>query len=171
MTSESELIFHLLYLLFTYCIVYPPKEFIAIGLTTDQICAKAFGFMSEDRQFIQYHQKRTILTAVIHSFVPFLYTTLYTYHFSDNGLNDFINGYKNAIAHGQHQYGNVVIHVVWQAIVILSIVIPPLVAMCAFYWYWQNWQRHPLTVDLQKYVNIGQNWRDVATSINDEFRR
>lgn len=159
MPSESELIFHLLYLLFTYCVLYPPKEFIAIGLTTDQVCLKVFGFMTEDRQFIQYHQKRTMLTAVIHSFLPFSYTMLFTYHFSDNGLRD---GYI---------YRNAFLHVVWQAIVILSIVIPPLVAMCAFYWYWPKWQRHPLTVDLQKYVNIGQNWTDVAASINDEFRR
>lgn len=170
MTSESELIFHLLYLLFTYCVVYPPKEFIAIGLTTDQICTKVFGFMSEEMQFIQYHQKRTILTAVIHSFLPFLYTTLYTYHFSDNGLSDFINGYKNKNVQEQQQYGNV-LHVAWQAIVILSLMIPPLVSMCALCWYWPNWKRHPLTVDLQKYVNIGQNWNDVATNINEEFRR
>lgn len=162
---ESELVTNFLRLSTIYYIVYPPW-------TADQICAKVLDLVfseSEGRQFIQYQRKRTILTAVIHSLLPLFYVSQFAYWF-DTEVGGYINQ-KTTQQHGIFQDIrdgiNVLKLYVWLVVMIASVIIPPLVIATAAYWYW----RHPLTIDLQKFANIGQNWQDVAIGINNEFRR
>lgn len=171
MASESEFVFHLLYFLFTYCVIYPPKEFIDIGLTTDQICAKILRLRSDDeeRQFVQFHQRRTVRNAIIHSFIPFGYISMYTYYYSGgNGGND-----EDYTAPADYTLS----YFIWKILVILSLALPPVVAAISFYWSWNQWQRHPLSKSLVRYANNNndgneqQGWTTVANSVNDEFRR
>lgn len=147
--------FHLTFLLITYCIVYPPQEFISTGLTLNQICAQLFDYSSEELEFIQYHQKRTILTLTIHTFIPFVYIVCYNFNFHNPN----------------YQYPNAIWYICWNSFAIFAYIVPLIGACLALYWYWQQFENHPLTKNLKKYTNTGRNWKEVATSINDEFRR
>lgn len=165
--SEKEFVFHSLGCLSVYYVLYPPKEFIPIGWTTDQICLNILGFMSEYRQFIQYHQKRTALTALMHSLLLLLYVSQFAYHFDiEQNLTAEIDGYKIQI----RPHYSIIFQLVLFLLIIASLIIPLVVMTIVLYWYWPMWQHHPLTIELQKYAINGQHWQDVATSINDEFR-
>lgn len=147
--------FHLFFILITYCIVYPPKEFISTGLTINQICLKLFGYSSEELEFIQHHQKRTIITLAIHTFIPFIYIGLYNLNYYDSS----------------YQYPNIVLYIAWQCFVLCAYLVPLFGAGLALYWHLRDCENHPLTKNLKKFTNTGRKWNEVATSINDEFRR
>lgn len=152
--NDSEVIYNLLSALITYCIVYPPLEFVEIGLTIDKLFKNVLG--SEELEFIRYHQRRCCLTLIVHCFLPFTYTTLYLLNFDDVWIE---NG------------ENVVKYMVWNSFTITSLVMP-LIGLCvSFAWYWNDWSNHPTTKTLRKYCNNDNNWHSVATSINDEYRR
>lgn len=59
----------LFYILISGCIIYPPTEFISAGLTIKDICSTWLG--SENEFFIQYHIKRSVVTLMVHSMLPF----------------------------------------------------------------------------------------------------
>lgn len=68
---SSEIAYTLLYTLLTICIIYPPIEFVSAGLTIPIIFSKILG--SEEEQFVRYHIKRSALTLLIYSLLPFGY--------------------------------------------------------------------------------------------------
>lgn len=67
--SSTFLFYTISYSLITSCIIYPPTEFVAAGLTIKQVFDGFLG--SESEHFIQYHIKRSIVTLLVHSLLPF----------------------------------------------------------------------------------------------------
>ena len=63
-----DLYFSFIYLVVAICFVSPPKEFISIGFTIQNIFGSYLG--SEAFDFVGYHLKRTSLTVLIHSLIP-----------------------------------------------------------------------------------------------------
>lgn len=66
--ESPELSFTLAYVVLAFCFVFTPNEFRAAGLTVQNVFASWLG--SEDVGFIQYHVKRTSVTALVHSALP-----------------------------------------------------------------------------------------------------
>lgn len=68
---SSDILFTLLYILLTICVIYPPIEFISAGLTIPTAFSSFLGF--EEEQFIRYHIKRSSLTLFVYSLLPLGY--------------------------------------------------------------------------------------------------
>lgn len=65
----SDLFFYsLCYFLISACIVYPPIEFVAAGLTIKDIFRDLLG--CENEFFVQYHIRRSIITLIVHFMLP-----------------------------------------------------------------------------------------------------
>ena len=62
------LFYSLMYGFFCLCVIAPPTEFVSAGLTIQHIFSSFLG--SEDMTFIEYHIKRTTVTAFVHSLLP-----------------------------------------------------------------------------------------------------
>lgn len=152
--NDSEVIYNLLFALISYCVIYPPLEFVEIGLTINKVLKNLLG--NEEIEFIQYHQRRSSLTLIVHCFIPFTYTVLY-----------FLNFENVWIREGD----NVLKYMVWNSFIITSLVMPLFGLCVGFAWHRNNWSNHPISKTLKKYCNNDSNWQSVATSINDEFRR
>ena len=67
--ESQDLIVTVIYVLIAMCFVAPPTEFVSAGITVQNICSCLLG--SETMFFIQYHIKRTTVTLLIHSLLPF----------------------------------------------------------------------------------------------------
>lgn len=51
------------------CIIYPPTEFVSAGLTIKDIFSNLLG--SENEFFVQYHIRKSVITLLIYSMLPF----------------------------------------------------------------------------------------------------
>lgn len=151
--NDSEVIYNLLFVLVTYCIVYPPLEFVEIGLTIDKLFKNLLG--NEDIEFIQYHQRRCCLQLLVHCFIPFTYTFLYFLTFESAWVKE----------------DNVITYVLWNSFATAALWMVLFGIGMVYAWYRNNWRNHPISDTLRKYSNNDDNWQSVATSINDEFRR
>lgn len=57
-------------------------------------------------------------------------------------------------------------------IYVTSAFILPITAACLLYlWFKDNWKEHPIAKNLGKFRNNNSDWKTVAASINDEYRR
>lgn len=152
--SETEFVYHLIFLLFSFCIIYPPTEFVSIGLTINHIFGTLLG--AEDIEFVQYHLRRTCFTLIAHTFLPFLYITFYYLKFDDvieYDANLFIQ------------------FMCWNSLVIFSLISPMIGIGCVYYWWRNDYERHPIVNNLRKYCNNDNNWERAAADVNAEFRR
>lgn len=68
---SSEIVYTLLCMLLTFCVIYPPTEFVSAGITIPVLFSSILG--SEEEEFIRYHIKRSTLTLFIYSLLPFIY--------------------------------------------------------------------------------------------------
>lgn len=66
---QEIIIYTILYLLFSICIIFPPIEFISAGFTVSSIFSFLLG--EERFDFVGYQLRRTIITSFIHSCLPF----------------------------------------------------------------------------------------------------
>ena len=62
------LFYSLMYGFFCLCFVAPPTEFVSAGLTVQHIFSSFLG--SEEMTFIEFHIKKTTVTAFVHSLLP-----------------------------------------------------------------------------------------------------
>lgn len=152
--SDTEIVYHLIFILFSYCVIYPPTEFESTGLTLNQLFSRFLG--SEDIEFIQYHIRRTFLTLIAHSLLPFFYVLFYYFKF------DYVF---------ESSYENVLKAVCWNSFVVIAFLLPIIALAIAYCWYKNDWKNHPITKNLQKYCNHGIEWDRVAADVNAEFRR
>lgn len=152
MASEEIIFFHLMYILFTYCALYPPQEFLNVGLSVDKICAALVTFPPEQTQFVQFHKYRTTANQLFHSILPLLYFGVYDLYFTD------------LVGHQPHW----LVAACWSCIRWAS-VLGPLALAASTVYKWKS-DRHPLMVEMAKYCVQGQSWPDVAASINTEYR-
>lgn len=80
--SDSELAYHLFYMLLSFGIVYPPEELSLMGLTIEKLFDKYLG--NEMHYFIKYHQRRTALNLFVHSCLPLIHFIIYIFMFPDD---------------------------------------------------------------------------------------
>lgn len=67
--NSSVAVYTLFYLAITLCFVFKTKEFISAGLTVEHFFEKLLG--NEFDNFVFYNIRRTSLTLIVHSFLPF----------------------------------------------------------------------------------------------------
>lgn len=150
----SALLFYtLFYLLMSGCIVYPPTEFILIGLTVKDIFARFLG--SENEVFVQYHIRRSIITLLVHSMLPLGYVT---------GLIYFGHMDAAKLLTGENFLG---------LLFLVYVIVGPLYLLHEmFEWFLHNWSLHPIARNLAVYCNSSDaSWKSVASDINTEYRR
>lgn len=153
--SEAEFAYHCIFFIFSFGIVYPPTEFVSIGLTINHIFGTILG--SEDIEFVQYHLRRTCLNVIVHTFLPLFYILIYYLKFDTLLEYDAIDSPLTFI--------------VWNTLVILAFVAPTIASGVVFYWNKNDWNNHPIVTNLQKYCNADKQWERVAADVNAEFRR
>lgn len=150
--QEAEIVFNLVFLLFALGIIYPPQEFESIGLTINNVFSTFLG--CSDIEFVQYQLRRTCLTLFIHTILPTFYVVYYFLKFGDVFEYDVQVFPK---------------FVLWNLFVIFAIVLPVISAGIIYYWCANDYAKHPIARNLQKYNR--DNWIQAATDINAEYRR
>lgn len=155
--SEEEIAYHMLFVLFTFCLIYPPAEFVSIGLTINNIFGGYFGI--EDVEFVQYHLRRTSFTLLAHTFMPFAYVVFYFVKFETLFVTEVSSIW------------GILIFVAWNSFVTFALTVPFITGAVVYIWKLNNWRRHPIAENLRKYCNADANWERVAADINAEFRR
>lgn len=152
MASDEIIFFQLMYVLFAYCVVYPPQEFINIGLSVEKISDSLFKFPPEPTQFVQHHKHRTTANRLLHSTLPLIYFVLYEFYFGHLTI-------------GNHYW---LFAFEWTLLLCTSLGVPlALIALSVYEWKTNS---HQLMLEMTKYCNQGQSWRDVAASIDVEYR-
>uniref|UniRef100_A0A8D8AJW5 Transmembrane protein 129 n=1 Tax=Culex pipiens TaxID=7175 RepID=A0A8D8AJW5_CULPI len=159
MSQESAIVFTIFYALLCFCIVYPSTEFVSAGLTVDHVFSSTLG--SESMQFVQHHIRRTSLNLMVHSLLPVMYIRVYFMQFGDDGGDGGGIGELPVVA------------IAWKVFIGAAIALPGLVAGAIYWWSRDGWQNHPIAKRLGRFCDGERlrDWRAVATSINDEFRR
>lgn len=150
--QETEFIFTLVFILFSFFIIYPPNEFESIGLTINNVFGSLLG--SIDIEFIQYHLRRTCLTLFIHTILPFLY--IISYYLKFGTILDYDVRYFVKFA-------------IWNSFVIFAILLPILSIGIIYVWCKDDFLRHPISENLRKYNR--DSWLQAAVDINAEYRR
>lgn len=153
--SEAEFVYHCIFFIFSFGIVYPPAEFVSIGLTINHIFASILG--SEDIEFVQYHLRRTCLTLIVHAFLPLIYICFYYLKFNVLLEYDAIDA--------------PITFLVWNSLVAFALFAPTAASGLVFYWHQNDWDKHPIVNNLRKYCNADKQWERVAADVNAEFRR
>lgn len=147
-----ELEFSLVFLLFSFCIIYPPTEFESIGLTVNNLFGSLLG--SVDIEFIQFHFRRTCLTIFVHTVLPFSYIICYYLKFGRLFEHDAQVFMRYAL---------------WNSFVICAFLLPLISIFAIYVWCKDDFQRHPIAVNLRKYNR--DSWLQAAVDINAEFRQ
>jgi hypothetical protein len=158
--SDSEFIFTLLYLLLCFGLIYPPSEFVGIGLTIDQLFSSYL--VAESIEFVQHHIKRINLTLLLHSFLPQLYI-IFIQFVADEEKEDERNADNEFTP----------LQVLWMGFRVFAGLQPLLAFGIIYYWHKNDWKNHPIPKCLVKFTNDTNflNWRAVAESVNAEYRR
>nr|XP_002164558.4 LOW QUALITY PROTEIN: E3 ubiquitin-protein ligase TM129 [Hydra vulgaris] len=143
-----DLYFSFVFLVVALCFVSPPKEFISIGFTVQNIFSSYLG--SEAVDFVGYHMKRTTLTILVHSLIPLVYYISLGFLSPELHLFSFLNLSP------------------WVQFFFLVSFSCALIGVVLFFvWTYPTSNYHPLARDL---VKFGTPWRSVASQINLEFR-
>ncbi|XP_044593761.1 E3 ubiquitin-protein ligase TM129 [Cotesia glomerata] len=141
------------YILFVAGIVYPPQEFVSVGLTISEVFSSWLG--NESTAFVQYHIKRSIITFLIHSLLPFVYII---------GLT--LLGYIDTV---QLLIGTE--HSLWLTLSLCALVGPLYTLARIINWSRNDWSQHPIAKKLAIYCdNDNKSWIDVASNVNIEFQ-
>ncbi|KAK0094837.1 hypothetical protein PV326_009852 [Microctonus aethiopoides] len=141
------------YGLFAACVFYPPKEFVSMGFTISELASLWLG--QELDSFIQYHIKRSIVTLMVHSLLPFGYVV---------GLA--MRGHIDAV---QILFGSE--NPIWLTLCICTLIGPMYTLYKILTWSKNNWSKHPIAKNLSIYCAGDENrtWTDIASNINREF--
>lgn len=178
----SALLFYtLFYLLMSGCIVYPPTEFILIGLTVKDIFARFLG--SENEVFVQYHIRRSIITLLVHSMLPLGNDRLDLDCLDCDKYKNcsYINfcsvypGYVTGLIYFGHMDAAKLLtgeNFLGLLFLVYVIVGPLYLLHEMFEWFLHNWSLHPIARNLAVYCNSSDaSWKSVASDINTEYRR
>lgn len=153
--SEAEFVYHCIFFMFSFGIVYPPTEFVSIGLTINHMFVSLLG--SAEIEFVQYHLRRTCLTQIAHAFLPLFYIVIYYLKFGVLFQYDATDAPLTFL--------------VWNSLVLLALLAPTIASGLVFYWQKNNWDNHPIVNNLRKYCNADKQWERIAADVNAEFRR
>ncbi|KAJ3642154.1 hypothetical protein Zmor_024963, partial [Zophobas morio] len=151
---SDEVIFSLFYLILSFCIVYPPVEFVSAGFTIPSLFSRVLG--SEDENFVSYHIKRTIVTLGVYSILPLGYIiALFASELFENVSTLIVSG-----------------SLFWKIFFTTSLALPVLALYQIRNWMIDDFKYHPIAINLGKFCNNNnRDWKSVASDINAEFRR
>ncbi|EZA52281.1 hypothetical protein X777_08951 [Ooceraea biroi] len=147
------------------CIIYPPTEFMSLGLTVKDIFAHWLG--SENEFFIQYHIKRSTITLLVHSILPLG---------SREFIHDsFFSGYIVGLIYLDHIDVAKLLFTGESPIRLLIVIYITIGPLCMLNeigeWFIHDWALHPIAQNLSAYSNSNTSWITVACDINTEYRR
>uniref|UniRef100_A0A8C6SJE4 Transmembrane protein 129, E3 ubiquitin protein ligase n=1 Tax=Neogobius melanostomus TaxID=47308 RepID=A0A8C6SJE4_9GOBI len=121
--ETPELSFTLAYWVFCLCFVFTPNEFRSAGLTVQNLFSSWLG--SEDMGFIQYHIRRSSVTALVHSGLPLGY-------------------YLGMCLAAPEQHTEHILEA-WQLYLMVAILVHVGAWTLVMYWSMWNWQQHPIS--------------------------
>lgn len=148
---EQDLIYSIVYVLLCAAIIYPPAEFVSAGFTIPVLFSKFLG--SENDSFIHFHLKRSLITLMTYSLLPFGYIiTIIVF-----GNLEMLEIFTRSV------FGNIYLT--------LSLMLPIAALYQIKVWTDNNYEEHPIAKNLSKFCNNGMNWRSIQTNIDIEFRR
>ncbi|KAL3095374.1 hypothetical protein niasHS_007473 [Heterodera schachtii] len=142
------LFFLLLSVFFSLLLILPSDALHLAGFTIPKIFVNFLG--DERLHFVEYHLRRTLLTAFIHSAIPFLCFV---------GLGLSID--QPVFSHSPNNF------IQWLSLFSLLIVAAS-IAILSFCRS-NNYERHPLVHTLRN-LSEDQNWQTLAREIDDEVR-
>ncbi|KHN72874.1 Transmembrane protein [Toxocara canis] len=143
---QNTVLYTIIYVLFSICIIFPPIEFISAGFTIPSIFSSLLG--DEKFDFITYQLRRTVLTMFIHLCLPFFYFVFLA----------FVQDEPIFVVHPTEM-----IHVLAHCSLLL-------VLLSAAYFcirYAHSWESHETIKCLKRFDS---NWTAVADRINTEYR-
>ncbi|XP_044267647.1 E3 ubiquitin-protein ligase TM129 [Tribolium madens] len=151
---SEEVIFTLFYLILSFCIIYPPVEFVSAGFTIPSLFSRVLG--SEDENFVSYHIKRTIVTLGVYSLLPLGYIIALF-------ASEYFQDVSSLIIDGS---------LFWKVFFTTSLALPILALYQIRNWIIDDFKHHPIAINLAKFCNNNnRDWKTVAADINTEFRR
>ncbi|XP_017776666.1 PREDICTED: E3 ubiquitin-protein ligase TM129 [Nicrophorus vespilloides] len=148
----ADVVFLLFYLLFAFCVIFPPTECISFGFTIPQLFSSILG--SEHENFIEYHMKRTAFTLLIYSVLPLGFIFGTTFFGDENGIQKlwFVDDS------------------IWISVLLSLAIILPILAFFEIVRYKLSWENHAIVKTLKKFTTGNRDWRMIAQNINFEFR-
>lgn len=150
--DRPEVTFTLAYIVFVFCFVFTPTEFISAGVTVQNLFSGWLG--SEDLGFVQYHIKRTTVTLLVHSILPLGYYFGMCIAAPDKNL---------WYVHSAND--------IWQLYFTISVALPLFSLVLVLHWSRNKWGNHPISKSIGAHALPQSSWRAVSSSINTEFRR
>ncbi|XP_050437108.1 E3 ubiquitin-protein ligase TM129 [Adelges cooleyi] len=143
--STSMLIYTLFYIIVSACFVFRTTEFVSNGLTVENLFETYIG--KEFDAFVTHHIKRTALTVIVHSCIPFVY--LLGTLIANDSETEFVY---------RHFYE------------LCCLALLPIICCCSvvFKWMSNDWANHPLALLLNRYDPA--DWKLVANEISTEYQ-
>ncbi|XP_037577326.1 E3 ubiquitin-protein ligase TM129 [Dermacentor silvarum] len=139
--------FSVVYAMICVYILTPPTEFVTAGLTLTHLFGRFID--KEDVKFVEHHIQRTLLTVIVHTFLPLGYFFGFTNLIEDDSLVELWQS-----------------KLLWQVGLAVSCLVFTAGIVVAFTWSMADWARHPVT---QRLLHYGSPWRIIAMRINTEF--
>ncbi|KAL3267963.1 hypothetical protein HHI36_007100 [Cryptolaemus montrouzieri] len=149
--DQLDFIYPILYLLLCACMIYPPAEFVSAGFTIPVLFSRYLG--REEEAFIHYHIKRSCLTLMMYALFPVGYILTLILFGNIDMLTAFTTSY----------FGNIYMGI--------SLLLPLLGSYQIKTWTDNNYEKHPIAINLSKFCNNDMNWRSVQINIDVECRR
>ncbi|XP_060529090.1 E3 ubiquitin-protein ligase TM129 [Cylas formicarius] len=150
---SPDIVFTLFYILISFGLIYPPSEFLSAGFTVQQWFGNLLG--SEPEHFVRYHIRNSILNLFVYSCLPVLYVILL-----------FVLGFVDEVS--ELFIGNTIL---WSVFASTSIILPLMALLQIQFWRENNFEKHPIVMNLKKFCNNNTHWETVASEINNEYRR
>ncbi|XP_019881818.2 E3 ubiquitin-protein ligase TM129 [Aethina tumida] len=147
-------LFTVVYFMLCVSLIYPPAEFVMIGLTIENAFGRFLGNPFDN--FILYHVRRSMASLMAFSLFPFgyIFAVIYYEYITENDINisELLSNCK--------------------LFTTVAFILPSL----AFYqiqkWQKHNFAEHPTIKNLSKYINEEHpTWTQIAGEINAEYRR
>lgn len=156
--APATIIFTFFYIVFTISFVFQFKEFSAIGLSPENLLSSVL--ISEELRFVHHHMIKSSGTLVIHSLMPVVFLSGYTY------FTTYVDGNHDSASEFFDHWP--LVKVVFTASLVVSLA----VAAMAYRWQLGDRSAHPFAEKFRPYLTETLPlWSDVAKDINTEFRR
>uniref|UniRef100_A0A914IA65 Uncharacterized protein n=1 Tax=Globodera rostochiensis TaxID=31243 RepID=A0A914IA65_GLORO len=146
--ASEFLFFLLLSVFFSLLLILPSDALHSAGFTIPKIFANLLG--DERFNFVEYHLRRTLLTAFVHSAIPFICFV---------GLELSVE---------QPVFSLIPNNFIQWAALFSVLIATASIAILSLY-RGNNWERHPFVQTLKRLSENG-NWQLIARELNDEVR-
>ncbi|XP_023018024.2 E3 ubiquitin-protein ligase TM129 isoform X2 [Leptinotarsa decemlineata] len=143
----------IVYFLLCICIVYPPTEFVSAGLTLQSIFGAVLG--CEHEKFVTFHIRKSCLNLLVYSLLPLGFIILSCTLEYTEGISSIFSS----------------VPVLWKILYTSSIVLPMVCLYELKNWTRNEYENHPIALNISKFSNSSDDWKNVASSIDMEFRR